>query len=150
MFSTGLELTENTLMYPVVSGCGLVAVVANSLWMVPKYGPNGAAVALVIGWLLMAAVMNHFARRHFRIDYDWPRLAALVVLTVAFGIPATFDQGLPLAWRLAMAVAASVAFPLLELAVLATAPPERRRLVSLVDRLRSRTRHVGTPQPKPE
>ena len=150
MFATGLELTEKTLMYPVVSFCGLVAVVANSLWMVPAYGPNGAAIALVLGWLLMAGVMNHFARQHFRIDYDWPRLAALVVLTVALGIVATADQGLPAAARLAIAVAASLAFPLIELAILASSTPERRRLGSLLGRLRRRAGMGAQPEPKLE
>jgi O-antigen/teichoic acid export membrane protein len=61
---------------------GLLANVALNLLLVPPFGIVGAGIALVASYLVVLALMYVFTQRLFPVNYEWGRLAR-VVLTVA-------------------------------------------------------------------
>ncbi len=74
MMGTGMELTDRTGAYPLVSLAGLITVVAGAYLLVEPLGAIGAALAGVLCWAVMAAMIFGLAQRRFDIKYDWPTI----------------------------------------------------------------------------
>jgi O-antigen/teichoic acid export membrane protein len=114
-----------------VAGAG-VNIVLN-LVLVPRYGMEGAAAATVVAYIVLAGGMAWLAQRLYPVPYEWRRLT----LAVAVGA-ALYAAGRLLDVPLAGALALAAAYPVV-LGVLGFyQPAERRRLVTLAARIRSR------------
>jgi enterobacterial common antigen flippase len=135
MMGTGLELSDNTRYAPLVSFTGLVTVVSASYLLIPTLHALGAAAATALGWLAMAAVFFYLAQQRYPIEYDWPALRAMAVLSAVCGATAYFDQTLSLAPRLVLGVVLSIVYPLLLILVLLRSPIERHRMCILWSRV---------------
>jgi O-antigen/teichoic acid export membrane protein len=72
---------------------GLVANVALLLLLVPPLGLAGAGLALCGAYVVMLTVMHLLTRRAFAVQFEWRRLAQLVV--VMGGLAAAGDLALP-------------------------------------------------------
>ena len=62
---------------------GLAVNVGLLILLVPRYGIAGAGVALCGAYLAMLGVMHLLVRRAFRVDFEWRRLAHIVVVMAA-------------------------------------------------------------------
>ncbi len=60
------------------TAAGMVANVGLNLLLVPAYGIVGAAVALILSYLVVIALMYAFTQRLFPIPWQWRRLGVIV------------------------------------------------------------------------
>jgi O-antigen/teichoic acid export membrane protein len=80
---------------PATAAGTVVNVVAN-LILIPAYGIVGAAVALVLSYVVVLALMYVLTQRLFPVPYEWRRLSLLLVATalaVAVGDSLVADEG---------------------------------------------------------
>lgn len=112
MIGSGIELSDDTRPYSLISLSGLIVVVLCTTYAVPVFGAAGAAASTTAGYFAMAVMARRLARTRFLIHYDWPRIAALAGTAVGCVAITYFAAGLSLAPRLAAAVATSLIFPL--------------------------------------
>lgn len=143
MLGTGIEFAKSTKSYPLVSLAGLVTVVASSAPLIGWAGAAGAALATVLGWGVMAAVVYGLAQRHYRVRYDWPSLVLFLCLASAAVAASAACQSQPPALRLVVGAGLSLAYPLLAYLVLASSATERERMMILLGRLTRRRRPVA-------
>ena len=81
----GINLSlRNALLGFAAGGAALIAAVAN-LWLVPRSGAEGAAVATFAGYASSAALTYAIAQRVHPLPYRGARLAALFASGVALG-----------------------------------------------------------------
>jgi O-antigen/teichoic acid export membrane protein len=128
MMGTGMELSDNTRPFPLVSFAGLVTVVITAWRFVPWFGAVGAAAATIAGWIVVTIVIYVFSQRRFAIQYDWPTLASIGIFAATAAAVGTWSQQLPLVSRLGVAAVISLAFPLAEFGVLCRSSSERHRM----------------------
>jgi O-antigen/teichoic acid export membrane protein len=141
MMGTGVELSEKTGAYPLISLAGLATVVVGALTLVGPLGALGAALASVLCWLVMTVVVYVLAQRRLDIPYDWPTLGCFGFLSTACVGGAYAVQGWPLAMRLSVYLAVSLAYPVVAFLILARSPAERERMQIVLARLRPRSRN---------
>ena len=90
---------ERTSLAIVVTGAGLVAIVAFGFWLIPLWGYYGAAWARLASETVMVAVSWWLNRRYYPTPYDWRRIgeyvaAALAVFAVCEAVTACGDNKL--------------------------------------------------------
>lgn len=79
----GLLYAKKTFSISIVQGCtAAVSVVLNWL-LIGSYGLLGAVVASLLTVLVQCAIAYFLARRHYRIPFEWNRVAWILGLTVA-------------------------------------------------------------------
>jgi O-antigen/teichoic acid export membrane protein len=135
MLGTGFELSDNTKPMPLVSLGGLAAVVVGALILVPPLGATGAAVATVLGWLMMTTLIYALSQRRFTVKYDWHVLGLFTLLSVGAVTAAVLGQGLPAAVRLALALVLSLIYPVAVLLVMLRSRTEGNRVRLLLQKL---------------
>ena len=128
MLSTGVELSDRTGAYPLISLAGLATVVAGAYVLVQPLGSLGAALANVLCWLVMAGVVYVLAQRRLTISYDWPIIGCFILLSAGCVGGGYATQNLPLAARLSYNVVVSLAYPVLAVLVLTHSATERERM----------------------
>ena len=74
--SIGLNLTSRTEFYAVSTFSALAVGLSLGVWLMPRYGITGAAVAFMLSYVTQAAVAFVLARRVYPIGYEAGRLAA--------------------------------------------------------------------------
>jgi O-antigen/teichoic acid export membrane protein len=136
MCGTGIELSENTRAYPLVSFAGLVVVVASAFALVPTWGPLGAALSTVAGWLTMAVVVYVISQQRMRIQYDWTSTLMFVVLAAAFVYASIELQSQPVAMRIIAITLLSLLYPVVGFLLLYRSRTERGRMIHLLTKLR--------------
>jgi len=136
MAGTGMELSNNTRPFPLVSLAGLITVVASAFVLIRLNGPLGAALATALGWAAMGAIMYYFAQRRLRINYDWATVGCFgAVAALCVGCCYSW-QSAPLPARIALAVVISLAYPLAALVMLLRSRDERHRMHILLSKFR--------------
>ncbi len=136
MTGTGIELSNNTRPFPLISLSGLVTVVVAAFALVPNIGALGAALATVLGWSVMAVVMYYFAQRRYAIAYDWPTIGCFAVASAAFAGASYVVQDAPLSVRLLCAIMLSLAYPVAGFLLLLRSRVERGRMLHLLSKFR--------------
>ncbi len=61
----------------------VVALAVNALGLVllvPEYGAQGAALALVIAYVVLLVVLDRLTRRYFPVHFDWRRIGLAIVI----------------------------------------------------------------------
>jgi O-antigen/teichoic acid export membrane protein len=136
MCGTGIELSENTRIYPLVSFAGLGVVIASAFLLVPLWGPLGAALSTVAGWTTMSVVVYVISQRRMRIHYDWISTSLFVLMAAAFVFAGMELQSQPLPIRIAAITLLSLAYPVIGFLLLARSRTERGRMLHLLTKLR--------------
>ena len=111
----------------LVTGVAAALNVALNFALIPPYGRMGAAIATVAAYTLLFVAMAWRAQRVFPVAYQWRRVATLAVASVGLTV-----VGKALAVPLGVAVALTLAFPLVLLLLGFYLPVERRRLRRLL------------------
>lgn len=101
VFTTGLNLENQTKRIPLIVGTVAAINVAANLVLVPRFGFMGAAVSTLVSYLLLAAIAEVVSQRYYPIDWDLWRAAALLALGLLLSGAALLGPDL-LLWRLAM------------------------------------------------
>jgi O-antigen/teichoic acid export membrane protein len=123
----GVGRARRTKFNWVVTGAGAAVNVALNLILIPTYGMMGAAIATVAAYTTMAVGMAWWSQRIYPVPYQWRRVATAALGAVALAILGKLlDVGLP------AAIALTLVYPLVLLALGFASPDERRRLTRLV------------------
>ncbi|MBI3837566.1 MAG: oligosaccharide flippase family protein [Planctomycetia bacterium] len=139
MAGTGLELSDNTRHYPLVSLAGLVTVVAGAFPWIRHMGALGAALDTALGWIVMGVAIYYFSQRRVAIAYDWLTIGCFALAAVMCVTLGGIVQNLPLLPRLACATGVSLAFPLVGFTFLLRSRDERHRMLYLLTKFRLAT-----------
>ena len=76
--SIGLNLTSHTEYYPAGTFAALAVGLGSGLFLMPRYGIEGAALAFLLSTVTQTCVSFFFARRFYPISYEWGRLARVI------------------------------------------------------------------------
>lgn len=85
MFSSGLEFAKSPVYRPFISGAGLVTVLLCNHWLISHLGVPGAAISIILSWLVMAMGNLLYAQRLYHIKYNWWMILGIVIAVPAFG-----------------------------------------------------------------
>ncbi|MEH3054916.1 MAG: lipopolysaccharide biosynthesis protein [Patulibacter minatonensis] len=111
------------------------------LVLVPAYGAHGAAIALVVAYVVLLVALDRLTRRWFPVRFDWPRIAVAVGLSAAVCLLAGPLAGAPhLGWQPALIRMAMFAVMIAGLWRFALLASERREVVGVARRLLARAR----------
>jgi O-antigen/teichoic acid export membrane protein len=110
-----------------VTGAAAALNIALNLALIPSYGRMGAAIATVSAYTLLFVGMAWRAQRVFPVPYQWRRVATLGAAAVALTV-----LGKLLDVPLGVALALTLAYPLVLLCVGFYLPAERRRIRQLL------------------
>ena len=81
----GMYIAEKTKYFPVVTGAGALVNVAANLLLIPRLGIIGAALATLASYMVMAAVLHHFAQKYYPIAYEYGKLAKMLGIVFLTG-----------------------------------------------------------------
>lgn len=82
----GLYIEEKTKYFPLVTGAGALVNVAANFLLIPGLGIMGAALAVLASYLVMAALLHHYAQRFYPIRYEYGKLARILAIVVSAGL----------------------------------------------------------------
>ena len=134
VMAIGVGRAKRTQFNWVITGVAAVVNVVLNLILIPPYGMIGAAAATVAAYVTMFLGMTWYAQRIFPTPYQWRRVATAAGAAVALLLLGKQLGGL------ALALALSLAYPLLLLPLGFYLPAERARLSALRHPLRARGR----------
>lgn len=80
---TSINVAKQTRLYPIIAAVGAAASLAANLLLVPRYGMQGAAMALVGSQILTTAATAYFAQRAYWIPYEGWRLLKVIGVSVS-------------------------------------------------------------------
>lgn len=127
VIAIGVGRARRTQFNWVVTGAAAALNAALNLILIPPYGMMGAAVATVAAYAVMFAGMAWWSQRVYPVPYQWRRVATLGAAGV--GLCAL---GKALHVDLPLAIALTVAYPLVLLPLGFYLPAELRRIRRLV------------------
>ena len=84
--SIGLNLTSRTELYAVSTFSALGVGLGLGVWLMPRYGVTGAAVAFMLSYATQTAVAFVLARRVYPIRYETGRLARVLAAGVVAAV----------------------------------------------------------------
>jgi O-antigen/teichoic acid export membrane protein len=123
VLAIGSGRARKTQLNWVVTGVGAAFNVALCLWLVPKYGMVGAAVATAASYAALFVGMMLYAQSVYPVAYQWRRVVTVLGVAIALTIAARAPD-LPFAPSLLLALA----YPLALAACGFYLPVERQRM----------------------
>lgn len=111
MMGSGIEMSDDTRPYSLISLTGLIVVVVSTMFTVRLLGAAGAALSTTLGYMAMAAMARRLARTRFLIHYDWSRIAALTAVACGCVALTYLTLNASLGPRLIVATTVSLIFP---------------------------------------
>ena len=82
-FVVGVYLEKKTKYLPYATGAGALVNVAANFALIPKFGITGAAIATLLSYIVMAVGIYFPSQRLYHVDYEWGRLARVVLAACA-------------------------------------------------------------------
>jgi O-antigen/teichoic acid export membrane protein len=125
--SIGIGRARRTGFNWVVTGIAALVDVALNLALVPRFGMEGSAAAMLSAYSVLFVVMAWHAQRTYPVPYQWRRVATALGAAAALVI-----AGRALDVPLAVAIALAAAYPLVLVPLAFYLPAERARLRRLV------------------
>jgi O-antigen/teichoic acid export membrane protein len=111
----------------VVTGMGAAASVGLNFWLIPRWGMVGAAISMVISYVILFLGMTAYAQRVYPVPYQWRRVVTAVGVAVGLTVAARAAH-----LGLAPSALLVLAYPLVLAALGFYLPVERARLRRLV------------------
>ncbi|MEW6510908.1 MAG: oligosaccharide flippase family protein [Bacteroidota bacterium] len=102
----GVYIEKKTARLPVITFAGAAANVAANFVLIPLMGMMGAAVATLIAYVVMAAVLYVDVQRFYPVRYEWGRLARIAGAACSVLLLALAVDGGPyrIVWRIVLLV----------------------------------------------
>lgn len=85
MFSAGLEFAKSPIYRPFISGAGLLTVLLCNHWLISQFGVQGAALSIILSWLVMAIGNLVYAHKLYPIKYNWLIILSIVITVYTIG-----------------------------------------------------------------
>ncbi len=115
----------------VITGVGAAVNVGLIVWLVPRYGMVGAAVATLVAYVVLFAGMLVYAQRVYPVAYQWRRVTTALVVGAALTAAARVPH-----LSFAPSLLIALAYPLVLALLGFYLPAERARLRRLVPSFR--------------
>jgi O-antigen/teichoic acid export membrane protein len=128
VLAIGIGRMRQTQYNWAVSGAAAAVNIVLNVILIPRYGMMGAAVATLAAYLALFAGMWLRSRRVYPVAYQWRRIGTLAGVAVGLTILAVAVGSLPLA------IAVSLAYPLVLAPLGFYLPAERSRLLAWAGR----------------
>jgi len=111
----------------VVTGAGAAASIGLNFWLIPRWGMVGAAISMVISYVVLFVCMTLYSQRVYPVAYQWRRVVTVVGAAVGLTVAARAGHlGLAPSFLLVLA------YPVALTALGFYLPVERARLRRLV------------------
>ncbi|MBV8257360.1 MAG: polysaccharide biosynthesis C-terminal domain-containing protein, partial [Actinobacteria bacterium] len=127
VLAIGSGRARRTQLNWVVTGFGALVNVGLNVWLIPKYGLVGAAIATLAGYAALFVAMTAYAQTIYPVPYQWRRIVTVLAAAAALNVAARAPH-LPLAPSFLLVAAYPLALLLLGFYL----PAERQRLRRLV------------------
>jgi O-antigen/teichoic acid export membrane protein len=126
VLAIGSGRARKTQLNWAVTGSGAAVNVGLNFWLVPRYGMVGAAVSMLVGYVVIFLAMTWYAQSVYPVQYQWRRVVTSVA--VAAGLTVASRAG-----HLSLAASAALvaAYPVALLPLGFYLPAERRRFRGL-------------------
>ena len=93
---SGLSVVKKVLNQPFILAFGAIVNIPLNIILIKKIGMMGAAFATLLTYIIVAACTWFFAQRHYRIAYEYSRIAKIgLSFAAAYGISALISIGFP-------------------------------------------------------
>lgn len=95
----GIYFAEKLHKQSVVEWIAAIVNIGLNLWLIPRFGILGAAIATFISYLTLPILAWLVARHYLVVEYDWQRLvkialAVLLACVLLYSLSVRFDVGL--------------------------------------------------------
>lgn len=92
MCSAGQELSKSPIWRPVISLIGLTTFLLINRRMIECYEINGAAMSIVISWMIMAKCNLIYSYIIYPINYQWSKIMFIFLGILSYGIYTQFKD----------------------------------------------------------
>lgn len=76
-FIAGIYIKEKNKKLPWITGLGAAVNILFNLWLIPRIGIMGAALATLFAYGVMALTLYKVVQKVYFVPYDWPRIRLL-------------------------------------------------------------------------
>ncbi|HLY94317.1 MAG TPA: polysaccharide biosynthesis C-terminal domain-containing protein, partial [Gaiellaceae bacterium] len=111
----------------VVTGTGAAASIGLNFWLIPRWGMVGAAISMVISYVVLFIGMTLYAQRVYPVPYQWRRVVTAVCAAVGLTVAARAAH-----LGLALSALLVLAYPLVLAALGFYLPAERMRVARVL------------------
>jgi len=77
-FQFAIDVSERTRYATIAFWCATVVTIGLYVFLIPRYGPMGAAIATLLGYVVRFLLTRHFAERLTQLGYAWAPVVRLV------------------------------------------------------------------------
>lgn len=114
IFLTGVYYAKKIYLAAVVQFIGSAAVIILNIILIPQFGFVGAAIAMMLGFILMAVVQEivNMVKGFWTPDYEWTRVVKFIILYI-FTVALSFFLSVKLPDRVYIAVSPVIALAFL-------------------------------------
>jgi O-antigen/teichoic acid export membrane protein len=123
VIAIGLGRTKRTQFNWVITGAAAIVNVSLNLFLIPRYGMMGAAIATLAAYATMLVGMIWWAQRVYPVRYQWRRVVTAVAVAVAIVVAGKLAGA-----GLAVALLLSLVYPLVLALTGFYLPAERRAI----------------------
>ncbi len=114
VFVVGVYLEKKTQYLPLITGAGAAVNVGANLFLIPRMGIMGAAIATLLSYMVMAVGMYGSSQRFYPVRYEWGKVTRTMAFALGLFAILQWINPPPLASSgLALKLALFLAFPLL-------------------------------------
>lgn len=85
IFLPGLYFTNRLHVQAGIEWCAAIANIGLNFWWIPRLGILGAALATVVGYMLLPVLAWWFSKRCLEVDYDWRRQLWISLICIIAG-----------------------------------------------------------------
>jgi O-antigen/teichoic acid export membrane protein len=79
-FIAGIYIKERNRALPFITGAGALVNVAANLFLIPRIGIMGAAIATLLAYIVMAIAIYRVAQKAYPIPYEWGKVRLFFIL----------------------------------------------------------------------
>lgn len=83
MMNTGLEFNKNPIYRPLITFTGLLVLYLLNNYLIVMYGIVGVSIAVAVSWLVMALLSFLYAKKFYKINYNWTLFFGYFILVIA-------------------------------------------------------------------
>lgn len=109
----GLYVKKKTAYIAYTTIAGTLINIALNFWLVPKYGIMAAAWNTVIAFLILFVSSLVYANKYYKIDYEYIRVGALLLLGIVLYIASVFIDTSYIYFDIALKLCLVALFPLI-------------------------------------
>ncbi|WP_026913613.1 oligosaccharide flippase family protein [Christiangramia portivictoriae] len=84
--SVWYKVTDRTRFGGYISLAGAAVTIALNLYLIPKIGYTGSAIATLAAYGLMMLLSYYYGRKFYKVPYDMKRIGAYLLVSIVFSI----------------------------------------------------------------